>query len=536
MKNTYKTIAALAGVTLLIAVMVESFLAFGHIEEAAKARKHTFLVLSRAENLLSELKDAETGQRGYLLTGDEAFLEPYFAVRDGISGHLEELRQLTLISASHKHLDAMTPLVNAKLAELSQVIELHRNHDIAVGIAIVKSSRGKRLMDSIRAEQNSYIRLEESALAQHEAAFTSNITRLFIVIVATSLFTLLLVMLLVYLIYREAQHRLKNLVHLETKHLLEIQEDTNEQLQQANVTLQVSEEKLAVTLNSIGDGVMATDAEGQVVLLNPLAEQLTGWTQAEAAGRPVGEIFRIINEETRQPATVPVRETLAQGTILGLPNNSILIARDGSERAIADSCAPIRNRDGQVAGAVLVFRDITERRQAEEMIRQMVYHDSLTGVPNRKLFSDRLGIALAQGRRNQKELGIAMLDLDHFKGVNDTLGHDMGDLLLQATAERLSAALRKGDTVARFGGDEFLLILPDLEVIEDAIQVAQKIVDSFRKPFLIDTHQLIVTTSIGIAVYPYDGIDEGTLLKNADIAMYQAKQAGGDRYQLCKKA
>ena len=129
-----------------------------------------------------------------------------------------------------------------------------------------------------------------------------------------------------------------------------------------------------------------------------------------------------------------------------------------------------------------------------------------------------------------------MVTSDHFKDVNDTLGHDVGDLLLKATAERLSAALRKGDTVARFAGDEFLLILPDLKVIEDAIQVAQKIVDSFCKPFLIDTYQLVVTTSIGIAVYPHDGIDEGSLLKNADIAMYQAKKAGGGRYQLCKKA
>ena len=185
---------------------------------------------------------------------------------------------------------------------------------------------------------------------------------------------------------------------------------------------------------------------------------------------------------------------------------------------------------------VTVYDDVTERKQAEEKIQQMAYHDSLTGLPNRKLFSDRLGIALAQAQRNQKNVGIAMLDLDNFKDVNDTLGHDVGDLLLKAAAERLSAALRKGDTVARFGGDEFVLILPDLKVIEDAIQVAQKIVDSFRKPFLIDTHQLVVTTSIGIAVYPDDGTDEGILLKNADIAMYQAKQAGRDRYQLYKKA
>ena len=187
-------------------------------------------------------------------------------------------------------------------------------------------------------------------------------------------------------------------------------------------------------------------------------------------------------------------------------------------------------------GVVVVIRDITERMQTEEKIRQMAYHDSLTGLPNRKLFSDRLDIALAQAQRNQKKVGIAMLDLDNFKDVNDTLGHAMGDLFLKAMAERLSAELRDGDTVARFGGDEFMLILPDLKVIEDAIQVAQKIVDSFCKPFLVDTHQLVITTSIGIAVYPNDGTDEGMLLKNADIAMYQAKQAGRSRYQLYKKA
>jgi diguanylate cyclase (GGDEF)-like protein len=180
--------------------------------------------------------------------------------------------------------------------------------------------------------------------------------------------------------------------------------------------------------------------------------------------------------------------------------------------------------------------EVKQRKQAEEKIQQIAYHDSLTGLPNRELFSDRLSIALTQAQRNKKEVGIAMLDLDNFKDVNDTLGHAAGDLLLKATAERLSAALRKGDTVARIGGDEFALILPELKGVEDAIQVAQKIVDGFRKPFLIDTHQLVVTTSIGIAVCPNDGTDEGILLKNADIAMYQAKQAGRDRYQLYKKA
>jgi len=182
--------------------------------------------------------------------------------------------------------------------------------------------------------------------------------------------------------------------------------------------------------------------------------------------------------------------------------------------------------------AELTLRD--SRKREEEIINQMAYHDSLTGLPNRQLFSDRLGIALAHAQRNQNKVVVAMIDLDNFKKINDTLGHIVGDLFLKATAERLDAEMRKGDTVARFGGDEFLLILPDLKVIEDAIQVAQKIVDSFCKPLLIDTYQFVVTMSIGIAVYPNDGTDEVILLKNADIAMYQAKQAGGGRYQLYK--
>jgi diguanylate cyclase (GGDEF)-like protein/PAS domain S-box-containing protein len=209
--------------------------------------------------------------------------------------------------------------------------------------------------------------------------------------------------------------------------------------------------------------------------------------------------------------------------------------RIGGDEFIADVLLS-RVKQGEKIFLHALVRDITKRKHLEEKIQQIADHDSLTGLPNRKLFSDRLGVALAQAQRNQKEVGIAILDLDNFKGVNDTLGHDVGDLLLKATAERLSAALRNGDTVARLGGDEFVLILPDSKVIEDMIHIAQRIVDSFRKPFLIGTHQVVVTTSIGIAVYPNDGIDEGVLLKNADIAMYQAKQAGRARYQLYKKA
>jgi diguanylate cyclase (GGDEF)-like protein/PAS domain S-box-containing protein len=204
-------------------------------------------------------------------------------------------------------------------------------------------------------------------------------------------------------------------------------------------------------------------------------------------------------------------------------------------RTLLLNARQIEQEVGKERIILLAIEDITERKKHEEKIQQMAFHDSLTGLPNRKLFSDRLGIVLAQAKRNKKKVGIVMLDLDNFKDVNDTLGHTVGDILLKAVAERLSGTLRKSDTVARFGGDEFVLIFPDMEVIEEAIQVAQKIIDRFHKPFLIDTHQLVVTTSIGIAVYPNDGMDEKILMKNADIAMYQAKQAGRARYQLYKE-
>jgi diguanylate cyclase (GGDEF)-like protein/PAS domain S-box-containing protein len=205
-------------------------------------------------------------------------------------------------------------------------------------------------------------------------------------------------------------------------------------------------------------------------------------------------------------------------------------------RTLLLNARQIEREVGKERIILLAIEDITERKKYEEKIQQMAFHDSLTGLPNRKLFSDRLGIVLAQAKRNKKKVGIVMLDLDNFKDVNDTLGHDVGDTLLKAVAERLSGTLRKSDTVARFGGDEFVLIFPDMEVIEEAIQVVQKIIDRFHKPFLIDAHQLVVTTSIGIAVYPNDGMDEEILMKNADIAMYQAKQAGRARYQLYKEA
>ncbi|MFA7280294.1 MAG: PAS domain S-box protein [Sterolibacterium sp.] len=370
MKATHEIFAWFAGAVVLVVLgVVVSFWTFRQIEEAGSVRQHTSSLIGGADQLLSSLKDAETGQRGFLLTGDEVLLAPYLAVHDKIKDDLVELRQATLLDAAQKRLDALTPLIDAQLAFLALNIEMHRHHDRVALQANIRSSRGKPLMDSIRSEIGSFVALEQGVLVQREAEFQESMRQLFTAIVATSLLALLFAVAFGYLLYREAQQRLRNRIHIETRHLLDLQEETNTKLELANTTLRESEEQLAVTLNSIGDAVIATDAEARVMRLNPVAEQLTGWMQADACGRPVAEIFRIINQETREPGIIPVIATLAHGTVQGLANHTLLISHDGSERAIADSCAPIRARDDQVVGAVLVFRDVSEEYAAQQALR-----------------------------------------------------------------------------------------------------------------------------------------------------------------------
>jgi PAS domain S-box-containing protein len=345
---------------VVVVVVVASLSAFKHSETAAQLRKNTFDTIIQSGNLLSELKDAETGQRGYLLTGDVIFLESYTAVRDGIHNHLEKLQTLTLSAEAQKHLATLKPLMDAKLAELAHTIDLRQHNDMKAALKAVAEGKGKRLMDLTRVQINAFIAIEEKALAQHDTKLQSSMQQLLAIIVASGMLMLLFALSFSYFMYRRSQQLLKNAVHLETRHLLALQEQMNRTLQHTNWALEISEQKLAVTLNSIGDAVIATDTDGRVTFLNPVSAQLTGWAQSEAIGRPVGEIFHIINKDTRQLALIPVMDALAYGTVQGLANHTVLIARDGSEYDICDSCAPIRDREQTIVGAVLIFRDVTE--------------------------------------------------------------------------------------------------------------------------------------------------------------------------------
>jgi diguanylate cyclase (GGDEF)-like protein/PAS domain S-box-containing protein len=293
-------------------------------------------------------------------------------------------------------------------------------------------------------------------------------------------------------------------------------------------------ERAQVALNTIADAVMSTDIQGHVTFLNVVAESMTGWSRDEAAGRPLEEVFRVIDAVTRGIVQNPMALAIRENKTVGLTPNCILVRRDGVEAYIEDSAAPIHDRRGQVTGAVIVFHDVGAARALPLRMSYLAQHDSLTDLPNRILLSDRLTQAIALAHRSGKKLAVLFLDIDRFKHINDSLGHAIGDRLLQSVAQRLLACVRRSDTVSRQGGDEFVILLPEVAHADDAAAIADVILLALSTPHHIAKHDLHVTASVGIATYPDDGTDAETLMQNADLAMYDAKDSGRDNWQFFK--
>ncbi|WP_136414592.1 EAL domain-containing protein [Herbaspirillum sp. ST 5-3] len=293
----------------------------------------------------------------------------------------------------------------------------------------------------------------------------------------------------------------------------------------------VERERSRVTLESIGDGVLSTDVAGNVTYMNAAAELMTGWSRDEAQSRPVAEVLHLIDGETRQPQRNPVEMVIVHGKALALYANSVLVRRDGYESPIEDSAAPIFDRNGDITGAVVSFHDVSEAKTMAQKMAHLAQHDYLTGLPNRLLFSDRLSQAIAYAKRHATQLAVLFLDLDNFKYINDSLGHAVGDKLLESVACRLVSQVRHSDTVSRMGGDEFVVLVLEDALAEHATITAEKILHALAAPHHLAGHELHITTSIGISVFPADGDDPDALVKNADAAMYHAKKKGKGNYQ-----
>jgi diguanylate cyclase (GGDEF)-like protein/PAS domain S-box-containing protein len=302
---------------------------------------------------------------------------------------------------------------------------------------------------------------------------------------------------------------------------------------QSEKTLQDEKQRLTAIINSMGRAVIVTYANGSIQMMNPTAEIITGWKQSEALGKDLVEVVSLVDKDVGEAIENLAMDVIEAGEIFNLPENCTLISKDGKEIPIEDNVAPIRDRDGNITGAVLVFQDITKRKETEAQLIRNAFYDGLTELPNRILFLDRLKQAIERSKRKSDYyFGVLFLDLDNFKEINDRFGHGIGDDFLVAIARRLESCLRSGDTVARFGGDEFTVLLEDIRDVTDATNVARRIQDSLRLPLSLEGNQLQTTASIGIAWNCHSYEEPATLLRDADTAMYRAKRQGKATYSI----
>ena len=285
-------------------------------------------------------------------------------------------------------------------------------------------------------------------------------------------------------------------------------------------------ERMRLTLQSIGDAVICTDAEGRVTYINPVAQRMTGWQAFDAAGHDVDEVAPLYLPNGAQTQPSPLRLALQTQNPCGPTRGVVLRRKDGQRFEVEESASPIIDRHHHLTGAVMVLHDVTETMAMAERMAHLAQYDALTDLPNRVLLQDRARHALAQARRDGKSLAVMYLDLDGFKQVNDTLGHDVGDQLLVEFARRLAAAVRESDTVCRQGGDEFVVLLPGLASERQACVVGHKVLAVCHEPFVLQGHELRIGLSAGMALFPQHGSTFDDLARNADAAMYAAKRSG----------
>ena len=308
-------------------------------------------------------------------------------------------------------------------------------------------------------------------------------------------------------------------------------EDITER-KQAEEALLESEQKFRGLYESVRDGIIMVDMEDNILECNQSFLDMVGYTEREIKKLTYKKLTPIRWHKYEE--SIVKKQVLKRG--FSDEYEKEFIKKNGTKRSVTVTKWVIRNERGKPIGMWSIVRDITERKRHEEELEHMASHDILTGLPNRMLFKDRLEQALKYSQRRGQQLAVMLLDLDRFKEINDSLGHDVGDQLLKHVGKRLSGVLRKGDTVARMGGDEFMLLLPEITKTDDAMIIAQKILIAIRTPLQVEQHELRITTSIGIAVHPNDGPDAATLMKNADIAMYWAKDKGRNDCQRFTKA
>lgn len=329
---------------------------------------------------------------------------------------------------------------------------------------------------------------------------------------------------------------LSNLLYMEKQEQI-IEERTieltekNKELENVVSELKRLSREKELILDSAGDGIFGLNLEGEITFCNPAGVTMLGYEQKEQLiGQSYSRIFHRIPSHVKENPDTFFAYNKDNRLNDGTERDEYFFRKDGSRFPVEYVISSIQE-EGNIVGYVVTFKDITQRKQMEEKVKYHAYYDSLTNLPNRVLLRDRLKQALTYAQLHNEKLAVMFLDLDRFKMINDTLGHSVGDQLLEQVADRLKKAMPKGATVSRQGGDEFTIILPNIQRNEDAIQVAEHVLDSFERSFQLRKNEVFVKTSIGISLFPKDGDDAETLIKNADTAMYRAKELAGNNVQ-----
>jgi diguanylate cyclase (GGDEF)-like protein/PAS domain S-box-containing protein len=471
--------------------------------------RHTHEVVETLQDLALNMRTIESSARGFVVTGDDSYVGDYHFSIVRAAQDQELFGTLTVDNLKQqRRLPDLARLAAAKIQLAEAIIGLRRDQGFDAAVDATRKGAGQRLMtdflsvvDGAKSEELRLltIRDADSQRTKPQAKFG---------LILTTVLGLVVTAGAGWSVQRDDRRR-----------------------KLAEEALFAEKERAEVTLNSIGDAVASTDVDGDLTYLNPTAEEMSGWPSEEAVGRPMPEVLQILDGATHETIPNPMEKAIAANRRGSLPPNSVFIRRDGLEIPIEDSVAPIHDREGEPAGAVIAFRDVTVARKLAQHMTYAAEHDFLTDLPNRVLFNDRVNQAIASALRYGKLVAVLFIDLDGFKQINDSWGHAVGDQLLQSVAKRLVGCVRSSDTVNRQGGEEFLALLSEVQHLDDAAIIAGRMLAAVAEAHFIDQHELHVRASIGVAVYPDDGPDAAILIKNADTAMYRAKASGAQSYQ-----
>jgi diguanylate cyclase (GGDEF)-like protein/PAS domain S-box-containing protein len=299
----------------------------------------------------------------------------------------------------------------------------------------------------------------------------------------------------------------------------------------AKKSLITEKERLRVILNSIGDAVIATDEKGCVTFMNPIAERMTGWILLEAEGQPIEDVMDLCDATTKRKSPNPIQIALREQRVVTMTLNCELTSRDGRARRIEDSAVPIKDDEGIIIGGIIVFHDVSESVAMAVKMSHLANHDQLTDLPNRILLHDRVSQACKSSFTSSTKVALLLVDIDHFKYINDSMGHHIGDLIIKQVALRLESMVEPNTTLARIGGDEFVILLSHVTSSSFIDSLASNIVHTINQPFIIAGNEYALTVSLGISVNPTDSHSAEEMMTHADTAMYKAKEQG--RNQFC---